>query len=109
MLSIRNKSLITTFTSIIFFSTAFASTNTFINIKSSYYTSNHNTSLYCDATSQVSQICNGHTSCQVQANNNLCGDPEYGYTKTLITTFSCGSVGYVNRTQEGQIATLKCS
>ncbi|MBV8802273.1 MAG: hypothetical protein JO131_04795 [Gammaproteobacteria bacterium] len=106
---IRKKNLITFFISMAFVSSAFSQSLSNIKIKTSYYTSNHNTSLYCDATLQVSQICNKHTNCQVQANNNLCGDPEFGYTKTLITTYSCGSNGYVNKTQEGEVATLSCS
>jgi hypothetical protein len=47
----------------------------------------------CDAISSVARTCNGQATCSVIANNDLCGDPNFGIKKLLTVRYRCGERG----------------
>ncbi|MGE3292571.1 MAG: Ig-like domain-containing protein, partial [Geminicoccaceae bacterium] len=69
----------------------------------------YGTTKTCDPTPRLRQLCDGKTSCSVLVGSSLCGDPDYGKTKTLAVNYSCGSIEK-NATQiDHYILYLACS
>ncbi|QTN27392.1 hypothetical protein HZ993_19270 [Rhodoferax sp. AJA081-3] len=62
----------------------------------------------CLATGKVDELCNDKLTCSVLADNNLCGDPMFETSKTLIVEYSCGDIGKLEQAAEGQKVYLRC-
>ncbi len=62
----------------------------------------------CDATESVQHLCNGQRNCRLEADNNLCGDPEKGARKSLQVTYFCGNNRHNKEILERESGTLSC-
>jgi hypothetical protein len=63
----------------------------------------------CVATQVVSNMCNGKTSCSLNATNDLCGDPNYGVAKELSVKYACGTADAATQSvQENGTLQLEC-
>jgi hypothetical protein len=63
----------------------------------------------CDATRWVASRANGRRSANLDASNNICGDPAPGDRKSLEVTYVCGSVAKTASANEHRGLTLDCT
>ena len=63
---------------------------------------------HCDASQPLRDRCEGQASCDVHADDRLCGDPARGQRKTLIIGYKCGGKRRELRLLQDQSARLHC-
>lgn len=62
----------------------------------------------CRAESEVGRQCNGQASCEIRADDSLCGNPYANVAKQLFIGYSCGSDRRSVTVDEGQVARVYC-
>ncbi len=63
----------------------------------------------CDPGGAVRSACEGQGNCEIDAGNQLCGDPAKGTYKELVVGYDCAGRRQEARVAEGQRMSLSCS
>jgi len=69
----------------------------------------YGTTKTCDPTARLRQLCDGKTLCSILVGSSLCGDPDYGRTKTLAVSYSCGPAQKSATQTDHNMLYLTCS